>query len=151
MSILLTLILLSNLVLICLLLLFARKVRVIYEDFQNFVRAPDEKTPSELAKLCIALSDLAAQSLMAQVKTTLMGLQSGVVRSENAAENELAESLIGKANPLAGLLMQLIPKAWKRKIVKHPELVDAVTSRFGNRTPVESGSNGHHEQVQFKL
>lgn len=152
MNIILTLILISNLALLGLLLVFALKVRKAYDDFKAFITPADEKTPSQLALLCVNLADMLAGALMDKLKASIMGLQSGAVRAENAEQADLVGSMVSQANPLLGMLLQIIPKAWQRKMVKHPELVDLALSKLGNKsaTVVEAGNNGH-SQIKFKL
>jgi len=157
MSILLTLILVSNLALLFVILLAFLKIRHafaeirgIYDDIQQFVTAPDEKTPSPLAQFVSTIADMIARSMMAQIRTTFAGIAGGTARAEDAIGADIAQAALTQANPILAGLLNTVPQA-RRMLKKHPELIDAIVARFGgggnHSTPVITSG----ESPKFKF
>jgi hypothetical protein len=108
--------------------------------------------PSELAKVWEAACAVGSRSVVAQAKTTLMGIQSGASRAEAAIAGDVAEDLAG-ATPIGALLSSF--PTLKRSIRRNPQLLDLALpflarlgSSVGAGAPVSSG-NGI--QPKFKL
>lgn len=150
-NILLTLILLSILSGLLFLGLIIIKFRRIIVDFRQFVTAVDDKTPSPLATLVAAMSDIAARSIVARIKMTFMGKQSGDVRAQSSVDASIAEDQVNSINPLIGSLLDSFPTL-KKSLLKNPALIDFALSKLSRfQGSNELGSNGHNTQTKFKL
>lgn len=151
MNILLAAILACNLLFLVGFGLFALKLRKVYRDVKAFITPIDEKTPSELAQTADALSSILARSLVAQIKATFLGKQSGAVRAENAVAGDIAMDSLSSANPLIGGLLKSFPSLAKT-LKRNPELLDlAISKLFGNKAQPTNGNHEIAEQVKFKL
>jgi len=158
-NILLTAILLANVTILVMFFVFLRQmqkakaeVNEVYDEFKTFISQADPDTPSPLAQTVSSISDMIARSLVAQVKTTFMGIESGVSR----AENSIQQNAFAQANPLIAGLVNMFPKTVKRTLIKHPELIDMALSKFGgNKTNGEiiptSTSSSTGNQGNFNL
>jgi hypothetical protein len=157
-NILLTLILLSILSGLLFVAVICMKIRGVFNEFRQFISAPDEKTPSPLAQLVSAMSDIAARSIVARIKATFMGKQSGAVRAEGAVDEAIAQDQVNGMNPLLGSVLDSFPTL-KKSLLKNPALIDFALSKFGNLGGTGNGSinssqpsdNNHNGQVKFKL
>lgn len=99
---------------------------------------------SPLAEVIDAIVKSASKQFIQEAKVTLMGVKSGESRAEQAVMSALAEDDLSKS-PLLGLASAAFPKL-ARKLVKHPEVLEFVLSKFGGRagvaaTPVEAGGD----------
>jgi len=151
-NILLVAILLTNTAVLVAILVAFIKIREVYLDFVEFITTPDKDTPSPFAQMASAMAADMARALVAQVKTTFMGKQSGEARAQAAVEGELAEAALSAANPLIGGLVSSFPVA-RKMLRKHPELIDWAIQKFGNQStsiPANPGST-QGEQVKFTL
>lgn len=134
-----------------------RKVREIEGIVRDFVSAPDSSTPSALAQTVDAAAQLAARVVIAQAKTTLMGMQSGAARSEAAAQRRAAT----EAFPWLGVLQKLSPQL-SGTLMRNPQLLNlagnlvakAAQPGAGGAPPGPPGPaprNGHTQEPLFKL
>jgi hypothetical protein len=153
-NILLTLIFLSILSGLLLSAVVCMKLRNIYTEFRLFITAPDDKTPSPLAELVNAMSDIAARAIVARIKGTFMGKQSGESRANSAVDGAIAEDQVNSVNPLIGSILNSFPTL-KKSLLKNPALVDFAMSKLANLGKaggsIPSNSNNHNGQVKFKL
>jgi len=127
-------------------------VRVV-KIFKGFAlpQAPGE--PSALSKFVEASGDMVARSIVAQFKTTLLGMQSGAVRAEKAIAGDIAEDTLA-ASPLAAL--GAFPSV-RKSLRRNPQLLDLAMQFLGPR--LFGGNNGAapdtktptHTQVKFNL
>lgn len=148
MNIILTLILAVNAVLLVFFLLFLRKVKALYEEFQGFVTAPDEKSPSQLANVVALGGDLVASSFANKIKASFMGGESGAIRAEKGIDGDIALD-IAQQNPLVGAALSQFPNL-RRTLRRNPAMVDyalqklapVITRGFGPASP-PSGNNGN--------
>jgi hypothetical protein len=154
MSILLSSILAVNVALLAIILIVFRKMTGIYREFIDFI-SPNGDKPSALAETASSISEMLARSLVAQAKSTFMGIQSGQVRGDNAVQAELALDVVSQSNPAIGAILSSFP-ALKKTLKKNPALLDLAISRFTQSkaavspsTPVAS-SNGKGK-VRFNL
>ena len=148
MNILLTGILLVNVALLVTILVVFVRVRAVWADIVTFTTSPAEGKPSPLAELVTAIADSLARSLVAQIKATFMGKQSGAVRGENAIEADLAQD----TNPLIAGIAQAFPSVGK-SLRRNPMLAQFVLNKLGmsgDKPVVTAGDNGH-SQVKFKF
>jgi hypothetical protein len=126
------------------------KVKAVSSQVKAFITPVSADIPSEFAKLTDTISSVFARSITAQIKTTLMGIQSGQVRNQKALEGDIAEG-IAESTPI-GAALTSIPAV--RKALRHnPGLID-IAMNFLNgpgKGSNLSGNNGSKEQVQFKF
>ena len=149
-NILLTLVLLSNIALLLVFLLSILRVKRVFGEVKAFLTPESEGKPSPLAITVSNISLVFARAITAQVKTTLMGLESGNSRAEKAVQGDLALD-IAKQTGIGALLTQFPTVA--KHIRKNPGLVDAALEMFSKmqtRQP-DAGSNGHIDELLFKL
>jgi len=71
-----------------------------------------------------------ARAVVARIKTSLMGSQSGQVRQEKAVEGAIAEDVARAAHPLAGTLLDAMPEL-RKTLRKNPHLLDFALSKLG--------------------
>lgn len=116
------------------------RIRGIYAKFEDYITAPDEKTPSQLAQTVSIASDMVARSIVAQMKATFMGKASGESRAESGLEFDLAVA----SNPLLGIALKAVPGLAKT-LRKNPQLIDYALSKFGNRKSGPIPDNGNHQ------
>lgn len=149
-NLLLTCLLLTNVVLLGVFLYFARKVSTIYTQIIDYLTPVDEKTPSALAQTISTISDMIARALVAQLKTTFMGVESGKARGEQAVELEI----VAAQNPLLGIALNTIPGI-KKYLKRNPGLIDFALKKLSGASiqqPVTTApNNGHDNQVKFNL
>lgn len=107
-----------------------RKLRAFMSDF---LTPPDEKTPSKLAILANQFCVLAAQHLVSQVKTTLMGMASVDARQEAKAQEA--------GNPITGVLASFLPKKFAKAIGNSPVLTDLILG-YLSKNKVDASKNG---------
>lgn len=110
-------------ILLLALLIVRRKVREVENAFRAFVSAPDSQTPSPLAQSVDAAAQLAGRAVIAQFKTTLMGMNSGAVRAEQAAGRQAALDKF----PWLGILNQMSP-ALTKTLARNPQLLNLAGS-----------------------
>jgi hypothetical protein len=150
-NILLAAILLTNVIFLAGFILVFFKIRSVYQQFIDFVTPPAENQPSKLANVCEALSEMIGRSLVASLKTFLMGKKSGEVRAENAEKGQEID-----ASPV-GAIVGMLPKSVRASLIKNPALLDYALSfmaRKGGAASNTSGANTSHlsdNQAKFKL
>ena len=117
-------------------LIYIMEKRRITRAFRAFFESPDEETPSQFAELIDAIGATIARRMVAQIKTTVMGMNS--VDSKNASR-EAIEGIKGASPSLAGLA-SLLPKKW----VKSPEIMGVLAGFLGK---IGKPGNGNQEPI----
>lgn len=147
MNILLTLILLTNLTILASLAYAFLKIRGVYNEFRDFITPSSESTPSKLAQVCEAFSEMLGRSLVASLKAFLMGSKSGEVRQANA---EVGAGI--DASPL-GTIVGMLPKSVRSSLIKNPQLLDYALNFMNRQKQTLSipGNNGQLNQKKFDL
>jgi len=79
-------------------------------------------TPSEFGQALDNISQMFAARIMASLKATFMGVNSGLARGEKALEEAAQTDLASQASPLAGMAMRMPTVA--RLIRRNPGLLD---------------------------
>lgn len=143
MSILLALILLSNLLLFGLFFIVIQRIR-------SFIVSPGEQKPSPLSLSLQALSDMVGRSIVATLKATFMGKQSGLVRGEQAVSGDIAQDQLAQS-PI-GAVLQSFPTLGK-SLRRNPALLDLALSAFSGMNRNQSGviTQGNGEKPKFKF
>lgn len=148
MNILLACILLVNLIFLAGFALVCIKLMHIYRDILDFIMPPNKNTPSKLANVCEAFSEMMGRSLVASLKAFLMGKKSGEVRQENAETGAEID-----AGPL-GAIVGALPKSIRSSLIKNPQLVDLALNFMSKRNAGKAGSvagNNHTDAAQVKF
>jgi len=153
MNIMLALILIVNVCVLGLLVFAGFKIRAAIRQFQDFLTAPDEKTPSALTQSISVISDMFGRAVAASLKAAFMGKQSGDVRAEQAVMGDIVKDSIDQTSPLLGGILQSFPSLQKT-LRRNPALLDLAISKLAGITggsPGSSGGNHTNSQVKFKL
>lgn len=87
----------------------------------EFISPTAPNQPSPMAITAEALSAMVARAITAQLKTTLMGMESGASRGEKAVQGDLALDIAGQT-PL-GAVLGAFPRLSKT-LRKNPGLLD---------------------------
>jgi len=146
MNILLALILAVNACLLGAILWFAWKIYRVYGEFRAFIAPESEGKLSPFANVCQVLADMTGRSIVATLKSTFMGKQSGEARGEQAVLGDIIES---SANPLVAGLINSFP-ALKKTIRRNPALLD-IAMNFLSQKKVSPNSNHENESVSPKF
>lgn len=129
--------------------LFFRLRRVLV----GFITPAKEGEPSPMAAIVDSASSMVARAIVAQAKTTLMGMQSGAVRAEQAVMADVAEAAVGDRFPAVGALLGSFP-ALRKSLRRNPALLDFALSKLAGAAS-KGGGNGNAPQdggqVRFKL
>lgn len=151
MNILLTCILAVNLGIGSLLLIALVKARNVASLFYDFITPPKEGEHSAAALAGDALAIMFARAMAAQLKTTFMGMQSGLVRGQKALEGDIAEGIAEKS-PLAMAAMTAFP-ALRKSLRRNPQLLDTAMQLLGGLSAKGSGSSpaGNGGKPKFNL
>jgi len=129
-NLLITALLLAQVVLIGWISVVCRgKIRRLEATIREFV-TPKGEEASPLASVVDVGAGMVARAVTAQIKTSLMGQQSGQVRQEAAVNGAIAEDLARAAHPLAGTLLDAMPEL-KKTLRKNPGLLDFALSKLG--------------------
>jgi len=125
-----------------------RAIRDVQDQIIGFITPAGAEEPSPLAKTVDAASVMFARAITAQVKATLMGMQSGAVRGASADQvQELSES-----GGLGSIIAAVGGRSLKRKA--YSGLLDAAMSWLASR-PSGQGSNtglgGNGSVPKFRL
>lgn len=148
--------LLVNSAVLTIILLVVMRVNRIFKDFKAFITPVDDKTPSPLANFTQVIADMAGRSIVATIKSTFMGKQSGESRASTAIQGNLAiDSLAG--NPIGAILTSFPSLA--KSLKRNPQLLDLALQYMGKHNlPGGSGAggagnNGNNGDLQsnFKL
>ena len=132
--------------------------RKITRVITQFVTPTSENQPSPFALLIDSVSSMFGRSIVAQAKSTLMGVQSGAKRAETAIAGDIAEGVIESQSPMLGGLLNSFP-ALKKTLRRNPQLVDMAmqfmsakgqSNQSHSVSSVSPGGNGH-STVKFKL
>lgn len=148
-NILLSLLLLSVVTSVALAVIFVLRIKQMLLDF--IVPVEDGK-PSALATACEAVASMIGRAVTAQIKATLMGMQSGDKRQVAAVEGAIAQDQAGQMG--FGSLLQSFPILGK-SIKKNPQLMDIamqiLAQRLAPKSSAPAGSNGHADSPSFNL
>lgn len=112
-------------------------------EFLTFVSPAGDGQPSPLARFVEASASTIGRAVVAQAKTTLMGLSSGVVRGEKAIEGAMAED-VAEQLPLGAALLSSFPQV-RKSLRRNPGLIDLalpLLAKFGaGKEPVPSNGS----------
>lgn len=139
--------LLTNILLFIILGLFLGAGLFLYVLFRKikantleFFIPPDDKTPSQFAKVTEAISFQFSRAIVAQAKTTFMGMESGQVRAEKALQGDLALDM-AESNGLMKAL-SMFPNV-RKTLRRNPALIDLalpMLAKLGNNGGNNTGS-----------
>lgn len=115
-----------------------------------FLQPTGENQPSPLATSVDAFSVIFARSITTSLRAMLMGMQSGVVRSEKAVEGDIAEGVAENGSPILAAAMQAFP-ALRKTIRRNPGLVDLALSRLGGSLVGHKDRQPGNGQSKFKF
>ena len=135
-----------NLVLLIIVLVAISRVKRVFNEVKAYITPESEGKPSPLASTVDAISSVFARSFVAQFKTTLMGVESGIKRQEKAIAGDVALDVARSAGGLAGLLTQFPSVA--KHIKRNPGLVDAALQMLSSRGQQQPVDNNHHSSSQ---
>jgi len=123
-----------------------RKLRNYEAQIRSLFERDDVtgKTPAET--VVERAADTAAVAMMAHLKTTVGGIQSGQVRGEKAVEAALAMDGLNLANPLLGGILSSMP-ALQKLIKKNPALLDFAVGKLAGRLGDGGPAGGNNHQV----
>lgn len=136
-------------------------IQAARDQFLGFVLPPEEGKQSPLGDFLDATSMMFARALVAQAKTTFMGMASGAKRGEAAVEGDLAVDLTSAQSPMIAGLIQSSPMLQKT-LRRNPmlamiasaalqKLVGAPGSPGPGGVPARSNGNGHSDQFKMGL
>ena len=124
--------------------LAGRRLRAVVLDF---LTAAEPGSPSPLATAADILASMIGRAVAAQLKTSLMGMESGLKRGERTIE-EAASADIMAQSPLSGIL-DGFPTV-KKTLRRNPQLLDAalgLISKMGG----SQVSPGNGSRPRFSL
>lgn len=145
-NIILALVLTVNVALLIIVLVAISRVKRVFNEVKAFITPETKGEPSPLAITVDNISSVFARSFVAQFKTTLMGVESGIKRQEKAVAGDVALDVARSAGGLAGLLTQF-PSVSKH-IRRNPGLVDAALQMLSSRGQQQPAENNHHSSSQ---
>lgn len=128
--------------------------RRVKSDIIEFVTPPAEDKPSRLSKTIDAVAISFGRAIAAQVKTTLLGARSGIVRGEKAIQGEMAIET-AEQTPMLSSLLGSFP-GLRGSLRKRPELID-IALALGNKLGIgvggspESGNHSEQNSPKFQL
>lgn len=109
---------------------------------RSYFESPDPETPSEFAKLIDAGAQVLSSRLVASLKGTFMGVQSGAKRGEDALQADFLGDAVSMQNPIAGAILNAFP-AVKRRLGKNPELIPTAMAMLSKILPGGSAQGGN--------
>lgn len=126
-------------------------VRRLIGWFWSVITPEAEGKPSQLGMITEATAVIFGRAITAQIKTTLMGMESGVIRAQKAVEGDIAQDLAGQS-PIAGLLASFphLSKTLKR----NPALMgvaEMALSKLISKNNGGSGAPSNGSAVKFHL
>lgn len=132
-----------------------RHYEYLSATFREFVSAPAEGQPSPLAIFIDNVGQVLASQITVNLRTSLLGKASGVIRALDGAEADVTEDVLARANPWIAGLMALSPKL-TRRLAKSPALAMALSriqfpGTNGGGLPGEPGRIVPGQQGDFKL
>ena len=107
----------------------------------QFVSSPDDSTPSPLAVLVDQTATVFAARLVGQVKAILSAAQGGNTAAANGAELDVAEAALASTNPTLGMLAALLPKKFKRGLLRNGQFTGALSSMLNKGNGSSSTSS----------
>jgi hypothetical protein len=151
-------ILLLAILLVCILgvgafVYFLWRISRIYNGIVTFITPIDAEHPSSMALVADSLAIMIARAVGAQLKTTFLGKQSGLIRGEQALQGELIQDQ-ADAGGIGGLLNSF--PGIKKSLVRNPRLLDLAVN-FLAKSANNNRGNGHTvtassgESPKFKL
>lgn len=139
---------------------FQSQIADAREQILGFVLSPGEGKQSPLGDFLDATSMMFARALVAQAKTTFMGLASGASRGAAAVEGDIAVDMASNQSPMIAGLIQSSPMLQKT-LRRNPMLAmiasAALQKLMGAQSgapsvpSVPTGSNGHSDQFRMGL
>lgn len=113
----------------------------------SFVVPANVGEPSPLATIADTVAQMFGRSIAAQLKTTLMGVESGIVRAEKGLQADMAEDVLSQSP--VGALLNSFPSV-RKSLRRNPQMLDLVlqaASRLGtgNHSPASA------ERPRFQL
>ncbi len=107
-----------------------RQKAAVFDSARAYFESPDGNTPSQFASLVEVISGQFSQKLVATLKSTFMGVQSGDHRAERGPVGELAQDMAIQESPVLGSILASFPSVAKR-LRKNPELLPFAQSLLG--------------------
>ena len=134
----LTLICLISSVVFILSVVAARK---LWRDIVRFITPPAENEPSGLALLLAQIAHQSGQAIAQEVKTTMMGKESGMKRGEQALGADVLTDVVDSQSPILGAILDGFPTL-KKRLMKNPGLVGAALNLVGGIGKAGNGGSG---------
>ena len=152
MNILLSFILVTNCLIVVGIVLAFRKFAGIEAEFRAFITPESDNKLSPLASTVDAAADMVGRALVAQLKSTFMGKQSGAVRAENAIAGDIVQDTLS-GSPIGAILSSFpsLTKSFRR----NPQLLDIalgmLSKKAGSNGSSSGNDGGSSSQAMFKL
>lgn len=147
-NILLTLLLVINFAVLASILYGFVEVSRVYRQIRGFITPEAEGKPSALAQTTQVITDMMGRSIVATIKATFMGKQSGDVRAENAVNADIAMDTTA-----IGAILGSFPTL-RKSIKRNPALLDVAMGLLNKRGLIQSGSGNStpsNGQPKFRL
>lgn len=129
---------------------YERERRKLYKLVWDFVRPTGDDGASALARVVTGYLEVFAGKISASIKSTFMGIQSGVNRGEESVDLAVMQD----SSPVLGAIMSSFP-ALRKVLRRNPNLagyaLDKVLSMAGKTG--QDKSNGHEDKqsIMFDL
>lgn len=133
-------------------LICALMIRKAWQGIVSFVSPRAENQESPLALVLDATAQRIGQAAAMEIKTTLMGKESGLKRGERAVAGDVAMDMAAESQPLLAGLLEGFPTL-KKRLLKNPALIGAALGLLGGNkqgggtAPVGGGGGGNHQSV----
>ncbi len=124
-----------------------------FEGARAYFESPDGKNPSPFAGVVEVISEQFAGKMVASLKSTFMGVQSGDNRGEKGLIADIAQDVAFKENPLLASVLTSFPAVAKR-LRKNPELLplaQGLLARFGGSKAPGDGAGGTRSDYGQRL
>ena len=94
-------------------------------------------------------ADLVSERLQMALKTSLMGSISAVSRNEQALMRDISRDQVDQHSPIAGMVLDQLPKKWQNKILTNPAAAQAAINLFNQFSQGKPpGSGGNHRKAE---
>lgn len=123
--------------------------RRICEIVWDFIAPQGDNKPSKLANILQIFADMVGRSIASTLKSTFMGLESGLKRSEQAVQGEIVEAQASQ-NPILASVLESFPKL-KKTLKRNPALIDVALGMMAKRNGGTSSIGAGSETPKFKL
>lgn len=135
--------------------IMALSVRKTWRQIVSFITPAAENQESPLAVVLDALAQRVGHSIAVEVKTTLLGKESGLKRGEQAVAGDVAMDLLGQEKPLLAGLLEGFPTL-KKRLLKNPGLIGAALGLLGGNgkgggPAPAGGGGGGNSQSAFRI